>query len=44
MDKINESVNLPKFEYFLKKYNDYENDVVPPKRGQSKNANNYSGF
>ena len=38
INKINDLMNAAKFEYFLKKYQDYENQSTTTKRGHSKNA------
>ena len=42
--EIIESMDAPEVEYFLRKYEEYENDVVQPKRDHSKNAYNYYRF
>ena len=41
INKINDLVNAAKFEYFLQKYEDYENQVTSTKIRHSKNAYNY---
>ena len=34
-------MDAPEFNYFFRKYEDYENKMETPKRGHSKNAYNY---
>jgi len=44
INKIDESVNVPKFEHFFWKYEDYENQSATTKTVHSKNAYNYLRF
>ena len=44
IDKINESANVPKFEYLIGNMKDYENPIGTTKKGDSKNAYNYYRF
>jgi len=44
INKTKESVNVPKFEYFRKKYKDYENQSATTKIRHSKNAYKHLRF
>ena len=41
IDKFNKSVVVAKFDHFLQKYEDYENQSTTTKKGHYQNAYNY---